>query len=255
MDIVNWFAQKYPHIYEFREMFLKAILVTLGITAISILGGTIIGIFGALARIMRFEKGGFFFKSITWILRQISLWYVTVFRGTPLFVQVLIWYFVWFSFFVDVKDGLLISGDAAQSLRRDYGAIISGILALTFNSGAYITEIFRAGIQSLDKGQTEAAYSLGLNYWQTMRFVIIPQAFRRMLPALGNEFITLMKDSSLLAAIAVPELLYVARTIAGRYSEYKEPYYTVALIYLLMTIVISWLLSLLEKKLNTKQHH
>lgn len=255
MDIINWFAQKCPHIYEFREMFFKAIWVTLGVTVVSILGGTIIGVCGALARIMRFEKGGFLFKSIAWIFRQISLLYITIFRGTPLFVQIFVWYFVWFGVFVDVKEGLLVSGDAAQNLRSNYGAIIAGILALTFNSGAYITEIFRAGIQSLDKGQTEGAYSLGLTYWQTMRFILMPQAFRRMLPALGNEFITLLKDSSLLAIIAVPELLYVARTIAGNYTEYKEPYYTVALIYLFMTVIFSWILSLFEKKLNKKQQH
>ena len=149
---------------------------------------------------------------------------------------------------INPVDGWLISGDLAVELRRNYGAIIAGTLALTVNAGAYITEIFRAGIQSIDKGQIEAARSLGLSYPQAMRYVILPQAFRRMLPPLANEFITLLKDSSLLSAIAVAELAYVQRTISGRYSVYEEPLYTIALIYLVMTIGLSWFFSWLEKR-------
>lgn len=124
-----------------------------------------------------------------------------------------------------------------------------------FNTGAYITEIIRAGIQSIDKGQMEAARSLGLTHAQAMRFVILPQALRRMLPPFANEFITLLKDSSLLSVIAVPELSYVQKTISGRYSIYEEPLYTVALIYLVMTICLSWFFSMLEKKYNGAHRH
>ncbi len=102
----------------------------------------------------------------------------------------------------------------ALYLKREYGAFISGALALSLNSAAYIAEIFRAGIQSIDRGQYEAARSLGLNYFQTMKRVIIPQAFRRMLPPLGNEAIMLLKDSSLVSAIGLAELAYAARTAA-----------------------------------------
>ncbi len=245
---------RFDIIYEYREMFAYGAMITLGLTAASTLGGTILGLFGALARIIKFEKGGPLLNAVAWLFRNVSLLYVTVFRGTPLFVQIFIWYFIWAVALINPNDGWLVSGDAAIELRRNYGAVIAGILALTANAGAYITEIFRAGIQSIDKGQIEAARSLGLTYPQAMRHVILPQATRRMLPPLANEFITLLKDSSLLSAIAVPELAYVQRTISGRYSIYEEPLYTIAIIYLVMTIGLSWLFSWLEKKYSISGH-
>lgn len=242
---------RFDIIYEYREMFFYGALTTLGLTVVATLGGTILGLFGALARIIRFEKGNRFTRALAWLLRTASLIYVTLFRGTPLFVQIFIWYFIWAVALINPTDGWLISGDLAVELRRNYGALIAGTLALTVNAGAYITEIVRAGIQSIDKGQIEAARSLGLTYPQAMRHVILPQAFRRMLPPLANEFITLLKDSSLVSAIAVAELAFVARSVAGRYSVYEEPYYTIALIYLVMTMGLSWLFSWLEKRYNT----
>lgn len=246
---------RFDIIYEYRQMFADGALLTLQLTAASVFFGSILGLIGALARIVRIEKGGWPLKAVAWLLRNLSLLYVTLFRGTPLFVQIFIWHFVWSVALINPVDGWLISGDLAAELRRNHGALIAGVLALTFNAGAYITEIFRAGIQSIDKGQMEAARSLGLTYPQAMRFVILPQAVRRMLPPLANEFITLLKDSSLLSAIAVAELAYVQKTISGRYSVYEEPLYTVALIYLLMTISLSWLFSRLEKRYNTAHHH
>lgn len=241
---------RFDIIYEYREMFLYGALTTLGLTFVATLGGTILGLFGSLARITRFEKGNAFTKAIAWVLRTLSLIYVTLFRGTPLFVQIFIWYFVWAVALINPNDGWLVSGDAAVEIRRNYGALIAGTLALTVNAGAYITEVFRAGIQSIDKGQIEAARSLGLTYPQAMRYVVVPQALRRMLPPLANEFITLLKDSSLLSAIAVAELAYVQRTISGRFSIYEEPLYTIALIYLVMTMCLSWFFSWLEKRYN-----
>ncbi|MDF7675618.1 amino acid ABC transporter permease [Neisseriaceae bacterium ESL0693] len=247
-------AFRFDIIYEYREMFFYGALTTLGITFISTLSGMILGLISALARLIRFEKGGMFLRTLSWILRQLSLIYVTLFRGTPLFVQIFIWYFVWFPVLVHPTSGLIIQGDLAIELRRSYGALIAGTLALSFNSGAYITEIFRAGIQSIDRGQIEAARSLGLSYPQAMRYIILPQAIRRMLPPFGNEFITLLKDSSLVSSIAVAELAFVARTIAGRYSIYEEPYYTIAAIYLVMTVALSWFFSWLEKRYNRHNH-
>lgn len=246
---------RFDIIYEYREMFLTGALTTLGLTLVATTGGTVLGLIGALARIVRFEKGGLPLRALAWVLRNVSLLYVTLFRGTPLFVQIFIWYFIWAVALINPVDGWLVSGEEAVELRRNYGAIIAGMLALTANAGAYITEIFRAGIQSIDKGQMEAAHSLGLTYTQAMRYVILPQAIRRMLPPLANEFITLLKDSSLLSAIAVAELAYVQRTISGRYSIYEEPLYTIALIYLVMTICLSWLFSWLEKKYSIRSHH
>lgn len=245
---------RFDIIYEYREMFLTGALTTLGLTFVATLGGTVLGLIGALMRIVRFEKGGILLKLLARAMRAVSLLYVTLFRGTPLFVQIFIWYFVWAVALINPVDGWLVSGEAATELRRNHGAVIAGTLALTVNAGAYITEIFRAGIQSIDRGQMEAARSLGLTYPQAMRFVILPQAVRRMLPPLANEFITLLKDSSLLSAIAVAELAYVQRTISGRFAIYEEPLYTVALIYLVMTICLSWLFSWLEKKYSIRGH-
>ena len=238
-------------IWEYRQMFLTGALMTLKLTTVAVLGGSVLGLFGALARIIRFEKGGVFLRGIAWLLRTLSLIYVTRFRGTPLFVQIFIWHFVWSVALVNPADGWILSGDAAAEVRRNYGPLVAGVLALTVNAGAYITEIFRAGIQSIDRGQMEAARSLGLTYAQAMRYVILPQALRRMLPPLANEFITLMKDSSLLSAIAVAELAYVQSTISGRYSIYEAPLYTVALIYLILSMGLSWIFARLEKKYNT----
>ena len=223
-------------------LLLKGCVITIYVSLIGIFCGLffgiLVGIFDCQKLKMRYVSP--FFRI-----------YITIFRGTPLFVQIFIWYFVWFPILINPTDGLLISGDAAMELRRNYGALIAGTLALSVNAGAYITEIFRAGIQSIDRGQVEAARSLGLSYPQAMRHIILPQAVRRMLPPFGNEFITLLKDSSLVSAIAVAELAFVARSVAGRYSVYEEPYYTIALIYLVMTMGLSWLFSWLEKRYNT----
>ncbi|KAF1048284.1 MAG: Arginine transport system permease protein ArtQ [Herbaspirillum frisingense] len=121
-------------------------------------------------------------------------------------------------------------------------------MALSLNAGAYISEIFRAGIQSIERGQSYAAASLGMNYSLTMRYVVLPQAFRRMLPPLGNEAITLLKDSSLVSAIGLAELAYAARTVAGTYARYWEPYITISVIYFAMTICLALVVARLENK-------
>jgi polar amino acid transport system permease protein len=130
--------------------------------------------------------------------------------------------------------------------------IAAAILTLSLNSAAYIAEIFRAGIQSIDKGQMEAARSLGMNHVQAMRYVILPQAFKRMIPPLGNEFIVLIKESSLASLVAAPELMYWGRAMQGQYFRVWEPYITAALIYLLLTLSLSFILSRLERRLATE---
>jgi len=122
------------------------------------------------------------------------------------------------------------------------------VLALTLNAGAYISEIFRAGIQSIDRGQTEAARSLGLSYRQAMYHVVLPQAFRRMLPPLGNNAIALLKDSSLVSAVGLAELAYAARTVAGAYSRYWEPYLTIAFMYWTLTLALAYMVRRLEHR-------
>ena len=239
---------------SYRWMFFYGVLATLGITVVATIGGSILGLLLALARLVNPEKAGAPIRALAWVLRKISFVYVALFRGTPLLAQVIIWAFVIFPFFVHPTDGALISGESAINFRRSYGPLIAGVMALIANSGAYVCEIFRAGIQSIDKGQMEAARSLGLTYTQAMRYVILPQALRRMLPPLAGEFITLLKDSSLLSVIAVPELMSVQKAITGQYSIFQEPLYTVALIYLVLTSVLGWVFLRLERRYNVKLH-
>lgn len=245
---------RFDIIYEYRWMFFYGVLATLGITVVATIGGSILGLLLALARLVNPEKAGAPIRALAWVLRKISFVYVALFRGTPLLAQVIIWAFVIFPFFVHPTDGALISGESAINFRRSYGPLIAGLMALIANSGAYVCEIFRAGIQSIDKGQMEAARSLGLTYTQAMRYVILPQALRRMLPPLAGEFITLLKDSSLLSVIAVPELMSVQKAITGQYSIFQEPLYTVALIYLVLTSVLGWVFLRLERRYNVKHH-
>ncbi|MNN69189.1 Inner membrane amino-acid ABC transporter permease protein YecS [compost metagenome] len=125
---------------------------------------------------------------------------------------------------------------------------MTSFVALSLNSAAYSAEIFRAGIQSIDPGQREAAVSLGMTKFQAMRFIILPQAIKRMVPAFGNEFIVLVKDSSLLALIAAPEIMYWSNTMKGQYLRIWEPYLTAALIYFILTYSLSKLLNYIERK-------
>ena len=149
------------------------------------------------------------------LARGLVLAYVTFFRGTPLFVQILLVHFALMPMLVHPEGGLLVSGEAAREFRQNHGAFLSGCVALSLNAGAYISEIFRAGIQSIHRGQTQAAYSVGPTHAQAMRFVVLPQAFRRVVPALVNEGITLIKNSLLVSAIGLAELALAARTVAG----------------------------------------
>jgi polar amino acid transport system permease protein len=184
------------------------------------------------------------------LARWVTVAYVTFFRGTPLFVQILLVHFALMPALIHPDHGWLLSGEAARSFRQEHGAFFSGCLALSLNAGAYISEIFRAGIQSIHRGQTQAAYSVGLTHAQAMRYVVLPQAFRRMVPALVNEGVTLVKDSSLVSAIGLAELALAARTVAGAYSRYWEPYLAISAIYLVLTLT----LSLLARRLEAPAH-
>jgi polar amino acid transport system permease protein len=189
-------------------------------------------------------------RGLLHVARAVTLAYVTFFRGTPLFVQILLVHFALMPALIHPDHGLLLAGESARTFRQEHGAFFSGCLALSLNAGAYISEIFRAGIQSIHRGQTQAAYSVGLTHVQALRFVVLPQAVRRMVPALVNEGVTLIKDSSLVSAIGLAELALAARTVAGAYSRYWEPYLAISLVYLLLTLS----LSLLAKRLEAPEH-
>ncbi|MBS7344390.1 MAG: amino acid ABC transporter permease [Caryophanon sp.] len=218
MDFIQW-----EMIWNYREMYLKGIWVTISLTLCGYIGGVIFGLFLGLGQI----------STKKWLYWPCKI-YVDVFRGTPMLVQIFI-----------IHLALLPS-----IFGQSFGWFVSGVIALILNSAAYNAEIFRAGIQSVPKGQMEAARSLGLTHTQAMRKVILPQAFRRMIPPLGNEFIALLKDSSLVMVIAAPDILYVSKIVAGTYQRFWEPYIFAALIYLVLTYAVTKLVAYVEKKTN-----
>ncbi len=234
-------------ITEYMPLFVDGLKMTIGMTILAVVFGTLIGLFMGMARLADARHGPLK-VFLRFGVKLPSTAYVTFFRGTPLFVQIMLVHYALMPLLVSPDNGLLIAGETARHLRQDYGPFMSGLLALTLNAGAYITEIFRAGIQSIDKGQMEAARSLGLSYPQAMKFVVVPQAFRRMLPPLGNEAIMLLKDSSLVSAIGLAELAYAARTVAGVYSRFWEPYLAISFLYLALTMLMAWGIATLEKR-------
>lgn len=209
---------------EYAPFFLKGTLLTIGLSIASILLGTILGLFIGLGKMMQNK----------WLALPF-VWYINFFRGTPLMVQILLIHFAVIPLFLGTTN-----------------AIVASITALSLNSAAYVAEIFRAGIQSIDKGQMEAARSVGMTHVQAMRYVILPQAFKRMIPPLGNEFVVLIKDSSLAALIAAPEIMYWGRAMQGQYYRPWEPYITAAVIYLVLTLSLSFLLNRIERRLTTE---
>ena len=197
--------------------------VTIQITLLSVIVGVIIGLFVGIARISSFK-----------FIRLAAAVYVDFFRGTPLLIQIFLIYFA-----IPVVTGQ----------RMD--PFVAAITACGINSGAYIAEIFRAGIQSIDAGQMEAGRSLGMTWTQTMRYIIVPQAFKRVIPPLGNEFIALLKDSSLVSVIGFEELTRRGQLIIARTYGSLEIWLSVAIIYLVMTLTISRFVAYLEKKFKT----
>jgi polar amino acid transport system permease protein len=203
--------------------------ITLQISVIATILGVIIGIIGGLARI-----------SSNPALRWTAIVYVEIIRGSPLMVQILIWYFV----LGTVINELL----AASGLGR-LQAFWYGVASLACFAGAYVTEIVRAGIQSIHRGQTEAARSLGMSYGQSMLHIILPQALRRILPPLAGQFISLIKDSSLLGMIAIRELTKAAREAVTVSLQPFEVYFLAAALYLVLTFTLSMLVQRLEKRM------
>lgn len=211
---------RFDIILEYGPLLLRGTLLTIGVSLLSILLGSILGLavgFGKMSRSPLFH----------WPMQA----YINFFRGTPLYVQILIVHF-----------------GVVPMIWGHTNPWIAAVMALSLNSAAYTAEIYRAGIQSIDKGQTEAAYSLGMSHWETMRFVILPQAIKRMIPAFGNEFIVLVKDSSLIAIIAAQEIMYWSNAMRGQYLRVWEPYLTAAFIYFILTYSLNKLLVTIERK-------
>lgn len=201
--------------------------VTIKITALSVALGIVIGLFVGIASISQVK-----------VLRALAAVYVDFFRGTPLLVQLFLFYFAL---------------PAITGQRVD--PFVAAIGACGINSGAYVAEIFRAGIQSIDAGQMEAGRSLGMTWCQTMRYIIVPQATSRVIPPLGNEFIALLKDSSLVSVIGFEELTRRGQLIIAKTYGSLEIWISVAIIYLIMTLTISRFVAYLEKRYKTNDKH
>jgi len=216
-------ADKYFNLPMMKEVFpflLKGALWTVIFSASSEVIGILFGLTTAIIRVTKIK-----------VLSQIAVIYVDFFRGTPLLMQIIFVYY------------------ALPYVGINLPAPVAGIVALSINSGAYVSEIFRAGIESIDKGQIEAARSLGLSYMQAMRYVVIPQTMKRVLPPLTNEFVALIKDSSLLSVIAISELMRTAKEMMT-WKMNPSSLTAAALLYLVITIPLTRLVSYLENKMK-----
>ncbi|MEY8349859.1 amino acid ABC transporter permease [Bacillus cereus] len=216
--MIEIFVSTYP-------TFLKAIVMTLQLTLTSLLLGSLIGLLFAFCRISNNK-----------ILNGIAHIYIAVIRGTPLIVQIMILYF-------GITSIVVLS------------PFWAGAIALAIHNGAYITEIFRGSIQSVDRGQLEAARSLGMSYPLAMRRIILPQALRLSIPPLGNQFVIGLKDSSLVAYVGMSELWGSGLSIAAGNFKQLETYIVVSAYYLALVLLFTYLVSLLEKRLQRKQNN
>ena len=234
--LMDWLDRLGPRLYaafiegDRWQLYLQGLLTTLELTVVALIVGTVLGVLVAVVRTAHDQQRPGQRNVFLGILDVICKIYTTVIRGTPMLVQILIWGFVIFA-----------------SSRNKF---MVGVVALGINSGAYVAEIVRGGIMSVDVGQSEAGRSLGLNYVDTMRFVVVPQAFKNILPSLGNEFITLFKDTSLVNTIGLAELTYRAARIAGNTFDYMPPYIGIAVMYLVVVVILTWLQSKLERRLR-----
>nr|WP_326127364.1 amino acid ABC transporter permease [uncultured Oscillibacter sp.] len=235
-SLIDWLDRMGPRLYKaFIEgdrwkLYLQGLGVTMELTVIALIFGVILGLIVAVVRSAHDQQRLGRRNFLLGVLNFICQIYTTVIRGTPMLVQLFIWTFV---IFPTQRNKVLVA-----------------FIGLGVNSGAYVAEIIRGGLMSVDAGQSEAGRSLGLGYVDTMRFIVIPQAFKNILPSLGNEFITLFKDTSLAQAIGGAEMLYYASTIGGRTFDYMPPLLGIAGMYLVIVIVFTWLQGRLERRLR-----
>ena len=234
--LVKWWQEFYVYFYQaFIEgdrwmQYLKGVGTTLLVTALALVIGIVLGVMVAIVRTAHDQQRPGKRNPLLGIINGICKIYVTIIRGTPMMVQ------------------LLIMGFVIFKSSRNFTYV--GALTLGINSGAYVAEIIRGGLMSLDPGQAEAGRSLGLNYFDTMRFIVVPQAFKAILPSLGNEFIILLKDTSLITVIGGKELVYAAQAIYGRTYEQMYPLIGIAIVYLILVLIFSYLQSILERRLR-----
>jgi polar amino acid transport system permease protein len=239
---------------EYRNAFIfisRGLIVTIRVSLIAYGIALVLGLFAGMGRIS---------KSV--ILNNIATFYVEFIRGIPMLVLIFFIALVGVPFATGklselgiwlVESGVLtgIGQVLSQFENRTVPQETRAIIALAITYGAFLAEIFRAGIQSIGKGQMEAARSLGMSYGQAMRYIILPQAIRNVLPALGNDFVAMLKDSSLVSVLAVRDITQVAKVYTGKSFRYHEAYITLVMMYLTMTVVLSSLVRVLERRLQT----
>ena len=240
---------------SYREAFgfiWEGIGATIQISISAYLIALILGLLAGLGRISSNVVVKNFFTLYVELIRGIPMLVVIFYIalvGVPGFVGLINAFGVWLNNIGLGSLGGMLAGIDNQGVPMDLRAVVS--LSITY--GAFQAEIFRAGIQSIGRGQMEAARSLGMSYWQAMRYIILPQAIRNVLPALGNDFIAMVKDSSLVSVLAVRDITQVARLYAGRSFRFPEAYTVLAVLYLTMTIILSMAVKLLERRLNSDQ--
>ena len=224
---------------QYGPLFLRGTGTTLLIAVTGTILGFLIGLLVAIARTIQLGPKASAWKRVpVKILHAVLGVYIEVFRGTPMIVQSMVIYY-----------------GALQYLGLDMPRLVAAIFIVSINTGAYMAEIIRGGIISIDKGQTEAAHSIGLTHWQTMVSVVLPQAIRNIMPSIGNEFVVNIKDSSVLNVISVTELFFQAKSATGAYFRYFETYFIIALIYLTLTFSITRILRLIEKKMDGPENY
>ena len=240
---------------DFQDAFIyiqAGLWVTISTTIIAFLFALLIGLLTGLGRI----SSNTFFKNL-------ATFYVEFIRGVPMLVLIFFIAYVgvpavvdafknlglWFTGIGFNLIGTWLSGFENNAVPMNTRAVI----ALSTTYGAFLAEIFRAGIQSIGRGQMEAARSQGMSYWQAMRYIILPQAIRNVLPALGNDFISMLKDTSLVSILAVRDITQIAKLYAGRSFQYQQSYITLAILYLSMTVMLSFLLKMIEKRIQKNE--
>lgn len=207
---------------KYGSFFIKGLKNTILISLIGVILGSILGAFIALLKLTKL-------KTLSWLAST----YIEFLRGAPMLVQAFIVFF-----------------STTAALGLDVSALICGTIVLVINSSAYIAEIIRAGINAVGKGQTKAARSLGLNYSQTMKAVVMPQAVKNILPALGNEFVTLIKESSIVSTIGVGEIMFNAQVVQGISFDPFTPLLIAAILYFILTFALSLLMSYVEGRMR-----
>ena len=251
-------AQGFSATFKYLSMFRDGLICTVSLSALTVFFGFILALILAMVRLSNFnafrflstytqrkllQKGGFALAASRFNpLSFLANVYVEVFRATPMLVQLFIIYYIVFSG-VDLPNFKLFG-----FIRFD--RFLPGVVALSLNSGAYLSEIIRSGIQSIDGGQTEAARSLGMSQMQNMRFIILPQAIKNILPAIANEFVTIIKESSICYTIGVQEIMYAVASVKGATFSIAEPLIVATCVYFCLTFPTSKIIAYFERKMS-----